>query len=231
MRASETHIDSINIVNYQVSGMHEEEKKQLRELQNNYKGKIYLEIVKKVKKERINDDELLHLIEKISLQRFRDKVSLTLSVLPGNILEFVGTIAAIIIAYSVNSDYALYLSTLILMTTLHPLSHYLTGKFFGIMFTHYYLNGPARIEPTLRIDQSSYLKASGIKRAVMHASGVLGTLAAPIFICLIALDKETIGAAWNIFYFFLLLILFELFTSTRNGDLKKAKREYEYRSF
>lgn len=208
--------------------MHEEEKGRLKKLQDNYKGREFLEIVDKVKKERINDDELLHLIENISLRRFNDKVSLTLGVFSGNILESVVTVAAIVLPYYVNSDYALYLSTLILMATLHPLSHYFIGKLFGINFTHYYLNGPVKIEPTLRIDQFSYLKASGKKRAIMHFSGVFGTLAAPLIVILIALDRGVSGTAWNLFYFFLLLILFELLTSTKIGDLMKAKREYQY---
>ena len=45
------------------------------------------------------------------------------------------------------------------------------------------------IEPTLRIDHFLYLKASGKKRALMHVSGVIGTLAGPIISALIALMK------------------------------------------
>src|SRR5659263_501251 len=123
----------------------------------------------------------------------------------------------------------LYLCALILMATLHPLSHYLTGRLAGIRFTHYYLNGPALIEPTLRINYFSYLKATGMKRALMHASGVFGTLCAPLVLALIALDKGAIGVAMNLMYFFLLLIVFELLTSMKLGDMMKAKREYGYR--
>ena len=144
-------------------------------------------------------------------------------------METIITIAAVILAFQTNSNWMLYFSALILMTILHPLSHYITGAFFGIRFTHYYLNGPARIEPTLRINQISYLKASGGKRAFMHITGVIGTLAAPLIAALIALDKGAVSAAWNLFYFFLLLIIFELLTSTKIGDLMKAKREYGYR--
>ena len=101
---------------------------------------------------------------------------MTLGTFAGNVLEIVGTIAGVVLAYLVNNDLMLYISDLILMTTLHPLSHFFTGRVFGIRFTHYYLNGPARIEPTLRINYFSYLKAKGEKRALMHASGVIGTL-------------------------------------------------------
>ncbi|MBU4374420.1 MAG: hypothetical protein KJ714_08315 [Euryarchaeota archaeon] len=115
------------------------------------------------------------------------------------------------------------------MTTLHPLSHYIIGSLLGIRFTHYYLNGPAKIEPTLKIDYFSYLKAPGKKRALMHVSGVVGTVAAPLIIALIALDKGAGSAASNLFIIFLLLVVFELLTSTKIGDLMRARREYKFR--
>jgi hypothetical protein len=157
------------------------------------------------------------------------KKSFKLGVTTGNLLEGFVTIAALVLAIWINSDWMLYLSALILMATLHPLSHYVTGRSSGIRFTHYYLNGPAKIEPTLRIDHFSYLKASGNKRAIMHLSGVIGTLAGPLVAMVIALGKGASTAAMNLIVLFLLLIVFELLTSTKIGDLMKAKREYGYR--
>ena len=210
--------------------MHDDLKERLKNLENNYNGKEFLSIVNKVKKDRINDDDVLTHIEKISRKRFKEKVSFTLGLFAGNLLETIATIAAVVLALRVDADWMLYFGTLILMASLHPLSHYLAGRLSGIRFTHYYLNGPAVIEPTLRIDYFSYLKASAGKRALMHASGVIGTLAAPLVMALIALEKGASGAAQNLFYFFLLLIVFELLTSTKIGDLMRAKREYGYRS-
>ena len=197
-------------------------------LENSYSAKEFREIVSHVKKERSNDEALLGKIEKVSLGRFRKKVSFTLDVRTGNLLEGVVTVAAIIMALQSASNWILYLSALILMTTLHPLSHYLTGAISGIRFTHYYLNGPARVEPTLRIDYSSYLKTSGRKRALMHLSGVIGTVAAPLIVALIAVYRGENAASANLVYLFILLIVFELLTSTRIGDLMKAKREYRF---
>lgn len=209
--------------------MHDDLKGKLRQLESNYSGKDFRSIVALVKKDKINDDELLEQIENISQKRFREKVHFTLSVQAGNLLESVVTIAAVVMAFRISPEWMLYLSALILMTTLHPLSHYATGSLVGIKFTHYYLNGPARIEPTLRIDYSSYLKISGGKRAIMHVSGVIGTLAAPLVVALMALNKGANGIAVNLFVFFLLLIVFELLTSTKIGDLMRARREYGYR--
>jgi hypothetical protein len=63
----------------------------------------------------------------------------------------------------------------------------------------------------------------------MHASGVIGTLLAPLIVAHFAFYSGSVGVAQNLIYFFLLLIVFELLTSTKIGDLMKAKREYGYR--
>jgi hypothetical protein len=63
----------------------------------------------------------------------------------------------------------------------------------------------------------------------MHLSGVLGTVAAPLVAALVAVYKGAHGAAFNLFILFLLLIIFEFLTSTKIGDLMKAKRKYGYR--
>lgn len=209
--------------------MHEDLKERLKKLENNYNKEEFLSIVNKIKKDKTNDDVALKQIENISLKRFRDRVSLTMGILPGNALETAGTIAGLALPIWMNNDLAYYISALILMTTLHPLSHFLAGRLVGIRFTHYYLNGPARIEPTLRINYFSYLKTKGEKRALMHVSGVIGTLLAPLIAAHIAYYSGSAGAAQNLIYFFLLMIVFELLTSTKIGDLMKAKREYGYR--
>jgi len=214
---------------HEVTVMNEELKERLKKLEDNYDGTEFLSIVNKVKKDRINDEELIEQIETISLKRFREKVSLTLGTFAGNVLEIAGTIIGVVLPYLMNNDFAYYISALILMTTLHPLSHFFTGSVFGIRFTHYYLNGPARIEPTLRINYYSYLKTKSEKRALMHASGVIGTLLAPLIAAHIAFYSGDVDVAQNLIYFFLLLIVFELLTSTKIGDLMKAKREYGYR--
>ena len=209
--------------------MYEKLKETLMSLESEYDGKSFRGIIELVKREKINDDELLEQIENLTQKRFRKKVSFTLGVTAGNLLEGLVTVVTLVLAFQINSDWVLYLSALILMATLHPLSHYVTGRLSGIRFTHYYLNGPAKIEPTLRIDHFSYLKASGRKRAIMHLSGVIGTLAGPLVAMVIALGKGASAAAMNLIVLFLLLIVFELLTSTKIGDLMKAKREYGYR--
>ena len=208
---------------------HEELKNKVDALKTNYSGKSFREVVEIIKREKINNDVMLKDLEEISRKRFNERVRFTLSVPFGNLLEGAATIAVLVMVFLIGSDWMLYISAFALMATLHPLAHYSTGALSGIRFTHYYLNGPAKIEPTLRIDHVSYLKASGKQRALMHFSGVLGTVAAPLIAALIAVNKGADVAAFNLSIMFLLLIIFELLTSTKIGDLMKAKREYGYR--
>ncbi len=202
--------------------MYEELKERLKQMEINYDNKEFFSIVNIIKKEGIEDDELLKLIASIRQQRFKGSAF----PIPLVNLLFVIVSGVVILASIINSVWVLYLSVFILMITLHPLSHYIAGKLLGIRFIHYYLNGPARIEPTLMIDYFSYLKASNKKRAIMHASGVIGTIIAPLIGVSIALNKGAHSTAVNLFVLFLLLILFELITSTRKGDLRRAKREW-----
>lgn len=199
----------------------------LKELEGRYSGKVFREVVEQVKKDKINDDALLAQIESISLGRFKEKVQFKPGIAVGNLIAASVTIAAIFLAFK-GSGLMLYISAFILMAALHPLSHYVTGALFGIRFTHYYLNGPAKFEPTLRIDYFSYLKVSPGKRALMHVSGVIGTTAAPLIVALAALNRDA-SIALNLFILFLLLIVFELLTSTKKGDLMRTKREYGFK--
>lgn len=209
--------------------MHEELKELLRQVENNYNAKEFRDVVNHIKEHRINDDLFLEQVERIRQERFEKRHSFTFNILFGNILWLIITLAAIVLVIRMNMDMVFYAGTLVLMTTLHPLSHYAAGRLLDIGFTHYYLDGPAKVEPTLKIDYFSYLKASGSKRAVMHVSGVIGTATAPLVVSGIAILMGAGEVAMNLFIFFMVLVVFELLTSTKTGDLMRAKREYGYR--
>ena len=85
--------------------MHDELKAELKNIETSYNGKNFQAIVNKAKKEKITDDELLGLIEKTSRKRFGEKVSFTLNVTLGNLLEAILTIAAIILAIQAISNW------------------------------------------------------------------------------------------------------------------------------
>ncbi|MCE8426155.1 MAG: hypothetical protein J5U17_10315 [Candidatus Methanoperedens sp.] len=129
--------------------MHEEIKERLQQIEKTFDGKAFWDIIDQVKRYKINDDELLKHIADISQKKFREKVSFTLSIPVGNLLEIALTIAAVVLAFRVSPEWMLYISALLLMMTLHPLSHYITGSLIGIKFTHYYLNGPYGVNKPL----------------------------------------------------------------------------------
>lgn len=209
--------------------MHEKLKERLSQVDIDYNGKEFWNIVNHIKEHKINNDLLLEQISRIRQKRFEEIYSFTFNIFLGNLLWLIITLVAIVFTILINTDLVFYVSALILMITLHPLSHYIAGRSLGIGFTHYYLNGPAKVEPTLKIDYFSYLKASGRKRAVMHVSGVIGTVFAPLVVAGIAMSMGAGEVALNLAIFFLLLVVFELLTSTKTGDLMRAKREYGYK--
>ena len=100
----------------------------------------------------------------------------------GHLVEMVMTLFFIFVLYRLISSgvypgVALIAGTFAIMATVHPLAHYMVGRIFGIKFTFYFPNGPALIEPTIKTDYGSYLKAAPLKRALMHAAGpVVSTL-------------------------------------------------------
>ncbi len=87
------------------------------------------------------------------------------------------------------------------------MAHYLAGKLFGISFTFYFLNGPIKIEPTVKTDYASYLKARPRQRAVMHLAGAIATTFSPLLVLVLGyfLGAPTLPvfALVGLFFFFL----------------------------
>jgi hypothetical protein len=111
---------------------------------------------------------------------------------------------------------------------LHSLAHYLVGRSVGIWFTDLFVAFPPPPLPGLKTDYASYLRASPIARAWMHASGAIATKLAP-FIAL-AFAPAAHAPAWAI-AILLGLGIFQIVTdvlfSTKASDWKKVRRELE----
>jgi hypothetical protein len=116
---------------------------------------------------------------------------------------------------------------------LHDLGHWVVGRLAGIRFLAYFLDGPLRIQPGIKIDYESYLKASPAARAWTHASGALVTKVAP-FVVFAALylphrsesyDLLPPWSLWGILAVGVLQIFTDIFFSTKNSDWKKVRRE------
>jgi hypothetical protein len=109
---------------------------------------------------------------------------------------------------------------------LHSLAHYLVGRSVGIRFTDLFVPFPPPPLPGLKTDYASYLRASPIARAWMHASGAIATKLAPFVALAFAPAAHAPGWAVAIL---LGLGIFQIVTdvlfSTKASDWKKVRRE------
>ncbi len=164
------------------------------------------------------------------------KIRFKLGVMPGNASVLVATILGVLLlSYgAISADLRLKsasmaLASLILSFSTHPLAHYFIGKRYGIRFLYYYPNGPARVEPTLKIDYASYLLAAPEQRAAMHLAGVVATVGTSFLCLLIGIAAGVAAwAQWFLLAYFLLMLGSDLLLSPKMGDLKRYNREKRY---
>lgn len=120
-----------------------------------------------------------------------------------------------------------------LSITLHDPAHWLVGRLARIRFDWYFLDGPFRIQPGIKLDYASYLRASPGARAWMHAAGAVASKAAPFAVFAAAYfphraanyDLFPPWAMWGVLGFGILQIVTDLWWSTRKSDWKKVRRE------
>ncbi len=120
-----------------------------------------------------------------------------------------------------------------LAVTLHDPAHWAVGRLTGIRFTWYFFDGPVRIQPGIKVDYASYLRASPGGRAWMHASGAIASKVAPLAVFAAAyLPHRSAGydlfpgwAMWGVLGFGILQIVTDLTYSRKRSDWKKVGRE------
>lgn len=183
-------------------------------------------------------------IGRIDDQVFRRRVRFRLPVWLGNTVLLVGTavlIAAIPWALAVaRGDHDSFLAGLIavvaaggLIVTLHDPAHWVVGRLAGVRFTAYFLDGPTRIQPGLKIDYASYLRASPGARAWMHAAGAIASKVAPFAVfAALYLPHRSAGydllpswSLWAILAIGVVQLITDVAFSTRKADWKKVRRE------
>ncbi|MDQ4006091.1 MAG: hypothetical protein M3135_07340 [Actinomycetota bacterium] len=120
-----------------------------------------------------------------------------------------------------------------LSASLHDLGHWVVGRLTRIRFSSYFLDGPLRIQPGLKTDYASYLRASPGARAWMHASGAIASKVAPFAVfAAVYLPQRAAGydlfpawSLWAILGLGVLQLITDLVFSTRKSDWKKVRRE------
>lgn len=121
---------------------------------------------------------------------------------------------------------ALIFAALDWSVALHGLAHWLVGRLAGLRFLAYVFRDLIPPVPGLKVDYASYLRASPEARAWMHASGAIASKLAP-FVALAFWPGAGAPswAAWAIAGYGVVLILIDVFISTRKSDWKRVRRE------
>ena len=112
-----------------------------------------------------------------------------------------------------------------LTVSTHDLAHWVVGRLGGIRFTSYFLSRPL-LQPGLKTDYATYLRATPAARARMHAAGALASKVAP-FISL-AVWPATVAPGWAALVVLglgLLQIATDVIWSTKKSDWKRYARE------
>ena len=192
------------------------------------------------------DDDLIdryaEQVGRIDGKAFRARVRLRLPVWVGNSLLLglvaVGSVAVILAVRNANanpgqppkvelfSGLALLLAAGAWTVGLHSPTHWVVGRLAGIRFTDYFLGGPPPPRPGLKTDYATYLRASPMARALMHASGALATKLAPFLASIFVSTADApVWARLALLGLGALLIVTDVLFSTKAGDWKKVRRE------
>jgi hypothetical protein len=183
-------------------------------------------------------------VARIDRKAFEKSVRPRLPVWLGNAVLLAGTAvwgALIPIALAIGRDHSeSVLAGLLalaaaggLSATLHDQAHWLVGRLVGISFLSYFVGGPLKVTPGIKIDYRTYLLASPGARAWMHAAGALVSKAAPFAVfAAVYLPHRAAGYAilpawslWAILSLGVLQLITDVLFSTKKSDWKKVQRE------
>jgi hypothetical protein len=112
------------------------------------------------------------------------------------------------------------------MVGCHSSAHWLVGRVVRIRFRTYFAAFPPPPLPGLKSDYATYLRATPIARAWMHASGALATKLAPFVV--LAFAPAAGAPVWTVVALLAIgvgQILTDVFVSTKASDWKKVRRE------
>lgn len=133
---------------------------------------------------------------------------------------------AVVASDPVVAGVALVASAGILSVSLHDLAHWAVGRLVGIRFLAYFLDGPFRIQPGLKTEYGSYLRASPGARAAMHAAGAVASKAAPfVSLAFFPASEAPRWAFWAVLLIGLVQLATDAIWSTRKSDWKRVRRE------
>ena len=171
-------------------------------------------------------------IGEIDAEAFRRRTAVRLPVWLGNAVLSGGLVlGAALLAWAAVSDdpgqaaVGLMAAGGVLSVSVHDLAHWAVGRLEGIRFSSYFFSRPL-LQPGLKTDYATYLRASPQGRARMHAAGAVATKVAP-FVSL-AVWPATDAPAWAalvVLGYGLVQIVTDVLWSTKKSDWKRYARE------
>ena len=161
----------------------------------------------------------------------------------GNAIEILGIIVAIsliVAASNVNGALVSFLFYLISLLCLvffpHCLAHFIVGRLAGIRFSHYEISKPSMTKlrlpfvsavaarlPVLRlrIDRRSLGTVSRGARAATYSAGAVASMILPFFVPVAAFRRLPVAWGLGLLLFSLANLCFDLYYSTKAGDLSR----------
>ncbi|MCS4542165.1 MAG: hypothetical protein HY929_07610 [Euryarchaeota archaeon] len=205
----------------------------------------FWKVVSEVKKDLNLIEKFADQIGKID-QEVHRKRWFAVNIWVGHLIEILGTIFGLWLIYiglsypkEIIGGISLLVGAFTLSTTLHPLTHFVVGRLVGIQFLYYFPHGlyiffrkqgkGLKIEPSLKLDYATYLRASPLARVVMHASGPIVTKIMPFTVAIIAIQFGAsiwaITALWTLFATY---IITDIFYSAKFSDWSRVLQEWRY---
>ena len=190
-------------------------------------------LVRQVKQEPMLASHWAEQVGRIDRKAFEQRVRPRFPVWFGNAVLAVGVAAsggAIAVSVWVSSPVvaglALLASAGILTVSVHDLGHWAVGRMQGIRFLCYFLDGPVRIQPGIKTDYPTYLRAQPESRAAMHAAGAIASKVAPfVSLAFWRWSNAPAWAAWATLGIGVVQVVTDVVWSTKHSDWKKVRRE------
>lgn len=192
--------------------------------------KAFWRVVTLAKKQKqITDDELKRIIElrdKIFEKKYPPFLSLEQGLTLTAISAIFGTFLVLYALQSVNI-FVFLVASLLLLAGTHPWGHWIAGKLVGVSYEYFYLDGPAKFEPCLKINYRNYLRVSFDSRMIVHASGALATVLTAFVLLITAFTINSFEIRGISTVVIVLVVATEAvsFAGFATGDLKRARRE------
>jgi hypothetical protein len=190
-------------------------------------------LVREIKREPMLSEHWAETIGRIDRKAYDRRVRPRFPVWFGNAVLLAGTaVGGAAIGYATVCDNRavagglLVGSGAVLSVTVHDLAHWAIGRLRGIRFLSYFLDGPFRIQPGLKTDYATYLRAAPESRATMHAAGAVASKVAPfVALGLWPISDAPAWAAWALAALGGIQILTDVAWSTKKSDWKRFGRE------